>query len=378
MVINKKKKNTVPTHSDKKKVVIISLSALLLLVVVLILSLFGQQFVGKAGEAGEAPSLSAVFDASSNTVTISADILATNTYNILFAVGSSEVSLCVGDNLASGVSVSSLISAWGNPSVACSGGELYFAASDGSLRSPLNNQFNIAGITIPSPTEEFTFTFSLFNIYDENSQPLTFPASQLRWPFSVTPAEPTDTDDDSVPDSQDNCPSAANPDQTDTDRDGKGDECDNCPNAINANQLNTDRDQTGDACDTDDDGDGVADTDDNCPLVANPNQADADEDGTGDACDTPTIEEEPCTKLPLDQVNDDNIMSPDDKYVIGIGNRANINSSCGAPDQEACVYGDKTKYYACDNYYWERAASTTKPRCGARDYVMDTTLGGTT
>jgi len=35
----------------------------------------------------------------------------------------------------------------------------------------------------------------------------------------------------------------------------------------------------------DSDGDGVPDSRDNCPAVANPDQADADEDGVGDACD---------------------------------------------------------------------------------------------
>lgn len=35
------------------------------------------------------------------------------------------------------------------------------------------------------------------------------------------------------------------------------------------------------------DGDGVPDTDDNCPNDANPNQADADGDGIGDVCDEP-------------------------------------------------------------------------------------------
>ena len=38
----------------------------------------------------------------------------------------------------------------------------------------------------------------------------------------------------------------------------------------------------------DSDGDGVLDTDDNCPSVANPGQADADGDGDGDACDVCT------------------------------------------------------------------------------------------
>jgi hypothetical protein len=40
----------------------------------------------------------------------------------------------------------------------------------------------------------------------------------------------------------------------------------------------------------DEDGDGIPDTDDNCPAIANPDQADADHDLVGDACDPePTI-----------------------------------------------------------------------------------------
>jgi hypothetical protein len=41
-----------------------------------------------------------------------------------------------------------------------------------------------------------------------------------------TAPPPTDTDTDGVPDSSDNCPAAANPDQADTDGDGVGDACD--------------------------------------------------------------------------------------------------------------------------------------------------------
>jgi hypothetical protein len=82
---------------------------------------------------------------------------------------------------------------------------------------------------------------------------------------------PLDTDGDGIPDGDDNCPTAANPDQADNDGDGIGDACDSTPNG------------------PDNDGDGVPDSTDNCPTVSNPNQADTDGDGVGDACDsTPT------------------------------------------------------------------------------------------
>jgi len=50
------------------------------------------------------------------------------------------------------------------------------------------------------------------------------------------PPIPPDGDRDGVPDSIDNCPFDANPDQRDTDGDGVGDVCDNCPNDFNAFQ----------------------------------------------------------------------------------------------------------------------------------------------
>jgi len=74
-----------------------------------------------------------------------------------------------------------------------------------------------------------------------------------------------DTDGDTVPDSTDNCPLNANPDQLDTDSDG-----------------------IGNVCDSDDDNDGVADAADNCPLTSNPSQSDFDLDGIGDTCDPQT------------------------------------------------------------------------------------------
>lgn len=79
----------------------------------------------------------------------------------------------------------------------------------------------------------------------------------------------------------------------DTDSDGVPDTADNCPLVANPNQANLDGDAEGDACDTDDDNDGVPDTADNCPLMPNPNQLDSDGDGIGNVCDPtpfPTIE----------------------------------------------------------------------------------------
>ena len=88
-------------------------------------------------------------------------------------------------------------------------------------------------------------------------------------------AAPADTDGDRIPDSEDNCLLADNPDQTDTDNDGLGDVCD--PNLFVE----------------DTDGDGFIDGEDNCPAVFNlilipsptPTQSDIDNDGLGDECD---------------------------------------------------------------------------------------------
>ena len=119
-----------------------------------------------------------------------------------------------------------------------------------------------------------------------------------------------DTDNDGVPDAEDNCPTVPNADQViptfyaDQDGDGLGDPndavqvCvapngyvatagDNCPTVANASQTDTDGDGQGDACDTDDDGDGVPDVNDCAPLDANIGAAqtyyaDTDGDGFGD------------------------------------------------------------------------------------------------
>ena len=108
-----------------------------------------------------------------------------------------------------------------------------------------------------------------------------------------------DDDNDGIGDSTDNCRLVSNSSQLDTDNDGIGDPCDgdldgdgfangsdNCPSASNGDQIDTDNDQSGDECDTDDDGDTVADISDNCPSVVNGDQNDLDQDNIGDACDS--------------------------------------------------------------------------------------------
>ncbi|MFH1506655.1 MAG: hypothetical protein ABIE94_06765, partial [archaeon] len=82
----------------------------------------------------------------------------------------------------------------------------------------------------------------------------------------------SDLDEDSLPDSNDNCPLHYNIDQGDEDEDGAGDACDNCLGLYNPDQFDADQDGLGNDCD-------------GCVYDYNPLQGDIDGDGVDDACD---------------------------------------------------------------------------------------------
>jgi streptogramin lyase len=78
---------------------------------------------------------------------------------------------------------------------------------------------------------------------------------------------------------------AASPPVLDSDGDGTPESTDNCPELANPDQLDSDVDGRGDVCDDDDDGDGIADLSDNCSLLATTDQTDSNQDGFGNRCD---------------------------------------------------------------------------------------------
>jgi len=119
----------------------------------------------------------------------------------------------------------------------------------------------------------------------------------------------TDSDNDGLPDSEDNCPYNHNQNQKDTDFDGVGDGCDNCPKVKNHDQNDSDSDGYGDACD-------------NCPLLPRGNQFDSDNDGVGEACDN-------CPNVP----NPDQKDSDYPKF-CGIG--AQMKGRCRSDGGDAC------------------------------------------
>lgn len=78
------------------------------------------------------------------------------------------------------------------------------------------------------------------------------PVDTMEVPPDVMPdmeLPPADTDSDTIPDADDNCPMVANTDQRDHDGDLHGDVCDHCPHLASTADPDGDSDGVGDACD---------------------------------------------------------------------------------------------------------------------------------
>jgi hypothetical protein len=87
--------------------------------------------------------------------------------------------------------------------------------------------------------------------------------------------------------------------EPDADSDGFGDETqDNCPSAANPTQSDTDADGTADGCDADDDNDGLSDSDE-AARGTNPLVGDSDGDGVSDADDVFPIDPQRSVPAPV-------------------------------------------------------------------------------
>jgi hypothetical protein len=154
-------------------------------------------------------------------------------------------------------------------------------ADDGDASGVAGDHFCTSLLYPPSEPYKPPVTASC----DDNCPALPNPFQDDNEGDGIGDACDTDDDNDTNPDTSDNCPLVANQNQTNSDADSYGNACDNCPVDTNQNQADNDSDNIGDVCDPDDDNDGLPDTVDNCPLVTNTNQNDYDGDGLGDLCD---------------------------------------------------------------------------------------------
>jgi predicted outer membrane repeat protein len=164
-------------------------------------------------------------------------------------------------------------------------------------QNPPNLQGRVNASTLETLVGQFVFKNTIFAfttpITVGYNQGIGTPSQFGEGVFSIS--APSDSDGDGVPNSSDNCPTIANPDQADSDGDGDGNACDNCVSVANPDQADADSDGLGNLCDNcpsaanadqaDGDSDGRGNACDNCPSIANADQADGDADGVGTACD---------------------------------------------------------------------------------------------
>lgn len=83
-------------------------------------------------------------------------------------------------------------------------------------------------ITFTAPASAGVYTMNV-KLYRSSSICFGSVESTASDEFTVVAPAPTDTDEDGVPDEEDNCPAIANPGQEDADEDGIGDVCDETP-----------------------------------------------------------------------------------------------------------------------------------------------------
>lgn len=153
--------------------------------------------------------------------------------------------------------------------------------------------------------------------------------------------ETCDTDDDGVPDEEDNCPGVANAGQEDMDDDSVGDVCD------------TDKDgdgfEEGEVLPEDLDNDGVTPGDGDCNDF-NPNVSpNADEvcNGVDDDCDEEVDEDDVCEVQPCDE--DADCVDPPTLPVCDVDADGNhgVNAYTAACEDDVCSY--ELGFSACDD-----------------------------
>ncbi len=293
-------------------------------------------------------------------------------------------------------------------------------ATNAQLELSVNPAFGVSGVAVSGGSvsqadnvlswdigdiqdTEFTLTYDITNTQDLSSEALLHTAviytddqgNDLDLPELAVSVVGCDQDQDGIPDTEDNCPAIANPDQSNNDGDEQGDACDAdddndgvedvadaCPYTPDPDQADLDNDGLGDACDEDDDGDGINDADDNCAQLANADQADLDGDGEGDACDVDADgdgsddESDNCPGLP----NEDQVDSDGD----GLGDACDPDSDNDGIDDNSDLCGDSAEgsivdeqgcavpqLCACDSNWKNHGAYVACVVSTTRDFVRE-------